>query len=675
MGVDSVNTKTYGSTLSQNLSLRVLWLTIGWGLALVHRPAASACFLLLGIVGIRFTIRSHRVSALGALLGMLIFLHPFLGVFFEKQPQLWSQDWLISSVGFAILIFLLICRRQHIEFDPSFKYAALVIFGFALFAVVAVMSLETQLWVLGAGYDNSTHFRDMFESVAQPIISYPFPSNAPRTFAIITGLALRVQGVSSDDPTSSLLNWYLVSLFASTAALIYASAKVIAKNLKSKILVLSCLALLLLYICLTPISQTFISGNPTQVFAIFLVFYYFWPALRSQTRFSVNAMLIIGSLYLVNACYPFTLVLLVPVVAARCLELLMNHDSTSSRFQTSQSRYNFSDRQFFSLITVAIILLVTFLSVHPYGNQFFSQNWNQFIVTFSLVGGIEPYRERVSYVIVSSLSVLFMANIVLYRFRNNIGSTLHRFRANTYMSIMGIGSILIALLISKYSESITDGGTYYAMKLSYSAAIISLLGIVALVASFLQALITNYQRQNSSSEFLSSKGNLSLGVIAIAMFLSIAGYALHTFSQQSPGIFQRAYMGTIPKFISEFNDPGSSGINTALVAFAAQESKSLNRPVFLVTDGTANRLGTIWANEISGFWSYQLWESINHVPPALSEGDMKMVADYFEGLEMILITDDATLLMRLQSEVPTLVGCTLDEINIGMCDFQKRGST
>jgi hypothetical protein len=128
-------------------------------------------------------------------------------------------------------------------------------------------------------------------------------------------------------------------------------------------------------------------------------------------------------------------------------------------------------------------------------------------------------------------------------------------------------------------------------------------------------------------------------------------------------------MGTIPKFVSEFNDPGSSGLDSGLVAYAARASESINRPIFLVTGGTANILGTIWANEISGFWSYRLWESINHVPEALSEANLNLVAEYFRDLKMILITDDATLLMRLRSEVPTLVGCTLDQINIEMCEL------
>ena len=301
-----MNIKTYGALLSHNLSLRVLWLTIGWGFSLAHRPTASVCFLLLGIVGTKFVFRSHPISVVGVFLALLIFLHPFVGLFFESLPQLWTQDWLISSVGFAILIFAMIWGSQNIKFDSSIKYLALVTSGFALLAVVAVMSLETRLWVLGAGYDNSTHFRDMFESVAQPVISYPFPSNAPRTFAIVTGLVLRILGVSSGVPTSSLLSWYLVSLFASTFAFVYASIKIISRNVQSKILVFSCAALLFFFICLTSISQTFVSGNPTQVFAIFLVLYYFWPALITQNLLSINALLIIGSLYLVNACLLYT---------------------------------------------------------------------------------------------------------------------------------------------------------------------------------------------------------------------------------------------------------------------------------------------------------------------------------------------------------------------------------
>jgi hypothetical protein len=237
------------------------------------------------------------------------------------------------------------------------------------------------------------------------------------------------------------------------------------------------------------------------------------------------------------------------------------------------------------------------------------------------------------------------------------------------MIILGLGGLLIALLISHYSEMITEGGTYYAMKLSYSAGIIALVASLTVTAGFLQSLVTYYQWNKSSSNFSTSRRIFSIGLLAITTFLASGGYALHSLSQKSPRIFQRAYMGSIPTFFSEFNDPGSSGIDSELVAFATQESKRLQKPVFLVTGGTANRLGTIWANEISGFWTYQLWESINHVPPALSEGDLKTVADYFDGLKMILITDDATLLMRLRSEVPTLAGCTLDDINIGMCEL------
>ena len=129
MGVDSVNTKTYGSLLSQNLNLRVIWLTIGWGFSLTHRPTFSVCFLLLGIVGTKFVFRSHPVSVIGGCLGLLIFLHPFVGSFFENQPRLWTQDWLISSVGFGFLIFLFIRKRQQVKFDSSLKYLVLVTSG------------------------------------------------------------------------------------------------------------------------------------------------------------------------------------------------------------------------------------------------------------------------------------------------------------------------------------------------------------------------------------------------------------------------------------------------------------------------------------------------------------------------------------------------------------------
>jgi hypothetical protein len=669
---DSVNRKTYGAQLSQNLNLRVLWLTIGWGFSLTHRPTAAVCFLLLGIVGTKFVFKSHPISVVGVCLALLIFLHPFVGSFFENQPRLWAQDWLMSSIGFGFLFFLFIRKKQQVKFDSSIKYLVLVTSAFALLALVAVMSLETRLWVVGVGYDNSTHFRDLFEWLEQPIGVFPFPSNPPRTFAVATGLFLRILGVSSDGPTSSLLSWYITSLFALTAAFVYASAKVIARNLESKILLFFSVALLVLSIYLTPVSQTFVTGNPTQVFSIFLVFYYFWPALLSKTRFSINSILIIGSLYLVNASYPFTLILLAPVVAARFADLTISNQIARGGQKKVHARNAYSPRQLSLLIVAAIILMVAFFWVYPSGQEFLSHNWNQFVARFSITGGIEPYKSQVTFVMASFLLVLLFANFVFYKARTKIGSTRHHFRDNTYVSLIGIGGLLIALLVSQYSETITKGGTYYAIKLSYSAAIIALIAIVVVTASFLQSLITYYHCQKSSKDFLISKRTFSLGLFAVTVLLASGGYALHGLSRLPPRVFQRAYMGTISQFISEFNEPGSSGIDSRLVAFAVQESKSLNRPIFLITGGITDTLGTVWVNEISGTWSYQLWESINHVPSALFEGDINLVADYFDNLKMILITDDATLLMRLRSEVPTLVGCTLDEINIGMCELQKQ---
>ena len=664
-----MNIKTYGSLLSQNLNLRVIWLTIGWGFSLTHRPTASVCFLLLGIVGTKFVFRSHPISVVGTCLGLLIFLHPFIGLFFKSQPRLWTQDWLISSVSYSFLIFLFIRKKQQVKFDSSIKYLVLVTSAFALLALVAVMSLETRLWVLGVGYDNATHFRDLLESVAQPVSVFPFPSNPPRTFAVVTGVFLRILGVSSDAPTSSLLSWYLTSLFALTAAFVYVSVKVIAGNLESKILRFFSLALFLFSLYLTPVSQTFVAGNPTQVFSIFLVFYYFLPALLSQTRLSINVILIIGSLYLVNASYPFTLILLAPVVAARFSDLMVNKRVARNGQGKVQSTNAYSPRQLSSLIAAAVILMVAFFWANPMGQEFLSRIWNQFVARFSIVGGIEPYKSQVTYAMACLLLLLLFANFAFYKARTKIGSTGHHFRDNTYISLMGVGGLLVALLISNYSETITEGGTYYAMKLSYSAAIIALVGVVAVSTSFLQGFITDYQWKKSSSYLSTSKRTFSLGLLVVTAFLASGGYALHSVSQQPSRVFQRAYMGTIPKFVSEFNDPGSSGLDSGLVAYAARASESINRPIFLVTGGTANILGTIWANEISGFWSYRLWESINHVPEALSEANLNLVAEYFRDLKMILITDDATLLMRLRSEVPTLVGCTLDQINIEMCEL------
>jgi hypothetical protein len=378
---------------------------------------------------------------------------------------------------------------------------------------------------------------------------------------------------------------------------------------------------------------------------------------------------------LVNASYPFTLILLAPVVATRFAGLILNKKLARNGKRKVQSINAYSPRQLSSLIAAAIIIIVAFFWVKPMGQEFLSSNWNQFIARFSIAGGIEPYKSQVTYVIASFLLVLLFANFVFYKAGTKIGATGRHFRNNTYMSIMGIGGLLIALLVSHYSETITEGGTYYAIKLSYSAALIALIAIVAVSASFLQSLITYYQWKKSSKYLLTSKRTFSLGLLAVTVFLAGGGYVLHGLSQLPPRVFQRAYMGTISQFISEFNAPGSSGIDSHLVAFAAQESKRLNRPIFLITGGITDTLGTVWVNEVSGSWNYQLWESINHVPSALIEGDTKEVADYFDNLNMILITDDATLLMRLQSEVPTLVGCTLDEISIGMCDLQKHGST
>jgi hypothetical protein len=252
---------------------------------------------------------------------------------------------------------------------------------------------------------------------------------------------------------------------------------------------------------------------------------------------------------------------------------------------------------------------------------------------------------------------------------------LQRFRENTYMSAVGIGGLLMALLISHYSETITEGGTYYAMKLSYSAAIIALVGVVAVTTSLAQAFLDAPQRQKLSLKKWRSNGSFLLGLLVASALLVSGGFVLHRVSSQSPRAFQRAYMGTIPNFISEFNNQGSSGIDSGLVAYATHESKRLNRPIFLVTGGTVSTLGTIWANEISGYWSYRLWESINHVPPALSVGDINTVVDFFDDLKMILITDDESLLVKLRSKVPTLAGCTVNEINVGTCELQKQNLT
>jgi len=675
VAVNSVIIKTYGAQLSQNLSLRVLWLTIGWGFSLTHRPTAAVCFLLLGIAGSKFVFGSRPMSVVGICLGLLIFLHPFVGLFFESQPRIWTQDWLISSAGFSFLVFLFIRKRQQVVFDSSIKYLVLVTSAFALLALVAVMSLETQLWVLGVGYDNATHFRDMFQSVAQPVSVFPFPTNPPRTFAVLTGLFLRILGVSSDASTSSLLDWYLTSLFALTAAFVYVSAKVIARNLESKILLFLSVALFIFSIYLTPVSQTFVTGNPTQVFSILLVCYYFWPALLSRTRFSINLILIIGSLYLVNASYPFTLILLAPVVAVRFADLTISNQIARGGQKNDHARNAYSLGKLSLLIAAAVILMVAFFWFNPSGQEFLSHNWNQFVARFSIVGGIEPYRSQVTYVMACLLLVLLFTNLFFSKAKTKIGLTEHCFRNNTYLSLMGVGGLLVALLISNYSETITAGGTYYAMKLSYSAAIIALIGVVAVTASFWQGFITDYQWKKSSSNFSTSKRTFSLGLLVAAAFLASGGYALHSVSQQPSRVFQRAYMGTIPKFVSEFNDLGSSGIDSHLVAYAARASERINKPVFLVTGGITDTLGTIWANEISGLWTYRLWESINHVPVALLEGDIDEVANHFDDLKMFLITDDVTLLMRLQSEVPTIEGCTLDDIGIGMCDLQKHSST
>ena len=671
----SVNTKLLSARLCQNTNLRVLWLTIGWILAIMHQPSVSICFLIMGIIGTKFQFRSHQVSVVGTLLGLLIFSHPIIGIFLEHQPRLWSQDWLISSVGYGFLVLLFLVREPHIRFDSSAKYVALVLSGFAIMAVATVMRFETQLWVLGAGYDNSTHFRDMYDAVAQPMVSFPYPSNPSRTFSIITGLFLRILGVSSDTPTSKLLSWYLTSLFALTAAFIYASAKVIARNLQSRFLLLGGVVMLFIYICLTPISQTFVAGNPTQVFAIFLVFYYFCPALLSQRHISIDSMMIIGSLYFVNSSYPFTLVLLAPVVAARFFEMTIIARLASDKQKKSRLEGGFLGRKLYLFLTVSIFLVLVISWFKPNGSDFFANSWSQFVTRFSIVGGIEPYKLRVTYAITYFLAGLLLTNSVIYRYRHRIWSAPYRLRDNTYMAVMAIGGLLIALLVNNYSETIAEGGTYYAMKLSYSAAIIALVVLVAVIAGFTQGLIIGYQRRRASSNVVTTNRTFSLGVLAIFVFLSSTGYVLHSVSQQSPRVFQRAYMGSIPKFVSEFNDSGSSGINPKLVEYAAHESRRFNRPIFLVTGGVADRLGTIWVNEISGVWSYRLWEAINHVPPALAVGDINAAADHFDDLKMILITDDEALLIKLRAVVPNLVGCTLDEINIGMCAFENQSST
>ncbi len=661
--------------LTQNFNIRVLWLATAWGFSLTNRPSTSICFLILGITGTKFNLRSRQVSVIGILLSLLILLHPLIAVFFNNQPQLWTQDWLPPSVGFVGLISVLLGKRRQIQFDSPIKYAVMVTCGIGLIVFVTAMTLETRLWVLGTGYDNSTHFRDMFESISRPIISPPFPSLPPKTFAVVTSLFLRIAGVSSDTPTSDLLLWYLVSLLALIAAFFYVSFKVIARNVQSKIILSSSIAALVFFIFLTPVSHAFVSGNPTQLFAIVLVLYYLYPVLLSQLPWSQNLVLIAGCLYMVNSGYQFTLILLAPLVVVYLFQTTITHNRVRQEQNRIEERPDHFQRKTVLIVVSSLMFILALSQVGFSSSGIGSRALNQFKERFSLDGGIEPYKTQMSYALICLFLGLLIANFVVLRTSSKISSTSQAFHSNIYLCILGISGLLVALVVSKYSETIRDGGTYYAMKLNYSAAIIAFVAVTASAGSLLQALLSAPQDEKFKSNLMPTKRFFLFGMLLSSALLVSGGFALVRVSQQQPKVFKQAYMGAIPKFISEFNNPGSSGIDSHLVAYAARESKRLNRPIFLVTSGTANALGTIWANEISGFWSYPLWESINHVPQGLSVGDINLVADFFEDLEMILITDDETLLIKLRSEVPTLLGCTLNKISVGTCELQKLSST
>jgi len=661
--------------LFYNLNLRLLWLVTAWMFALISSPVLSGCFLLLGIFGAKFSFRTHQFSVLGLFLAVLILVHPLVGKFFAIQSWLWNENWVLPSLGFGFLILTLNSNRENITLSSPTKYLALVTSGVGLIVLAHAMSLETSLWVLGAGYDNSTHFRDMFEAVAQPLVAIPFPSRPPRTFAIISALVIRILGVSSDTTTLALFPWYLTSIFALTGAFVYMIIKTVAKYVFSCLLLLGATVGTVLIISLTPVSQTFVSGNPTQIFAIFLIFYYLFPSFLLLTHWKVNVLAIIGSLYLINSSYPFTLILLVPVVALYFLEITAKKFRATYKIIRSNVEIIFLSQRLLLIVSGLFIFLVLLFAFSSRIEDVYSRNWNQFLSTFSKMGGIEPYKQQISFVLIYLLFGLYSVNLAVLKLRNHLHLAQKLFRTNSYLTVMGLGALLVALVVRKYSETITDGGTYYAMKLSYSAAIIAFVAVVTIAAGLTQAFAAAYRERKSEYGASLTTRYISVGVLTIICLLVSGGYSLYRAGQEPATYFRRAYMGTIPKFISEFNDPGSSGINASLVSYAVEASQRLNRPVFLVTDGQADRLGTIWANEISGFWTYRLWESINHVPTALSAGDLNLVAEFFTDLRMILITDDETLLRNMRSRVPTLLGCTVTQLGDRTCELQASGTT
>jgi hypothetical protein len=126
-------------------------------------------------------------------------------------------------------------------------------------------------------------------------------------------------------------------------------------------------------------------------------------------------------------------------------------------------------------------------------------------------------------------------------------------------------------------------------------------------------------------------------------------------------------MGSIPKLVTEFKIQGFRGVDSNLIMSAVEVSTRLNKPIFLISGWGTDGLGTIWANEIAGHWSYVLWESINHVPAGISGGDFELVSYFFKELDMILITDDENIVRQIQEKDSSLLRCTYLQLSQKTC--------
>jgi hypothetical protein len=182
------------------------------------------------------------------------------------------------------------------------------------------------------------------------------------------------------------------------------------------------------------------------------------------------------------------LILLVPVVTLYFLEITAKIFRAKHKIIRSHEKECLSQKLLL-LVSGSLIFLVSLFALRSRIENVYSRNWSQFLDTFSLVGGIEPYRQQISVALIYLLFGLFFANLAVLKLRSHFDLALKLFRTNSYLTVMGLGALLVALMVSHYSETITDGGTYYAMKLSYSAAIIAFVASVYFDGYMLQILL------------------------------------------------------------------------------------------------------------------------------------------------------------------------------------------